>query len=123
LWTIDPLTGAAAQVGPITGPGVPSGDIIISIAANAAGQLFGLDISADTLVAIDKSDASAAAIGSLGVDANFAQDMAFDFTTDVLWWAGFSGTSGADATSTMYTIDVGTGAATVVGAIQDRAEV
>src|SRR5690606_29848695 len=122
LWTVDPSDGTATLVGTIAGGGLPAGPLVIAIAINEVGQLFALDLVDDVLAAVDKSNGTASVIGSLGVDANFAQDMDFDRSTGTLWWAGFSGTSGADASSTMYTIDTATGAATVVGGIQGDAE-
>ena len=41
-------------------------DIVIAIAINGAGEMFGIDLTPDALIAIDKTDATAATIGPLG---------------------------------------------------------
>lgn len=113
LFTVDTVTGAATQVGPITGA-----QIMIAIAVSPDGLLYGLDIGTDELVAIDKTTGAMAPIGPVGPDANFAQDMDFDPSTGVLYWAGYFG----GGSSIMYTIDTGTGAATAIGPIENGAE-
>ena len=76
--------------------------------------MYGFDIVSDALFAIDKSNANAAPIGSIGFDANYAQDMAFDLSTGILYLAGFD----RDAfTDSIYTVDLQTGAANIVGPI------
>ena len=113
LFTVDTVTGAATQVGPITGA-----QIIIGIAVSPEGLLYGLDIGSDELVANDKTTGAMAPIGPVGPDANFAQDMDFDPSTGVLYWAGYFG----GGSSIMHTIDTGTGAATAIGPIENGAE-
>ncbi|OAB62940.1 hypothetical protein AY599_13380 [Leptolyngbya valderiana BDU 20041] len=107
LYTIDPGTLQATLVGTIS-PG-----LIIAIAIDTAGQMYAIDIVADTLLAIDKTDASSSVIGPLGLNANFAQDMDFDYVTGTLYWAAYLG--GGD--SRMTTVDTTTGAVTEIGAI------
>ena len=76
--------------------------------------MYGLDVATDALYAIDKTTGNAALIGSIGFNANFAQDMAFDQSTGVLYLAGFD----FDATTdSMYTLDLQTGAANIIGPI------
>ncbi len=113
LYTLNTATGAATLVGP-TGPG-----IIIDIAINAAGQAFGIDISTDSLVAINKATGAATTIGALGIDANFAQGMAFDKAADVLYWASYRSTPGGE----LYTVNTTTGAATLVGGLAGGGEI
>lgn len=109
LWTIDPATATPAGVGEITGA-----PCIVAIAVNAQGEMYGLDIVTDALYAIDKSNGNAALIGSIGFNAEFAQDMAFDLSTGVLYLAGLDGDA---LTDSIYTIDLQTGAANIVGPI------
>src|SRR5690606_16863759 len=85
---------------------------------DAAGLLYVIDLADDVLVAVDKADATAAVIGATGVAANFAQDMDFDRSTGVLYWAGYQG----GGNSQMFVVDTTTGAATSIGNIQDGAE-
>jgi len=109
LWTIDPNTGATTLVGEITGSAC-----IVGIAINAQGEMYGVDVVNDSLIAIDKSNANAAVIGSVGFNVNYAQDMAFDLSTGILYLAGFDGDVLTDNT---YTVDLLTGTASLVGPI------
>jgi len=109
LWTIDRATGAPTAVGEITGAAC-----IVAIAVNAQGEMYGLDIVTDSLFAIDKTTGAAALIGSIGFNANYAQDMTFDLETGVLYLAGFD----ADVfTDSIYTVDLQTGAANLIAPI------
>ena len=106
LWTINPSTGAATAVAEIQG--VPCA---IAIAIDSGGNMYTVDIVGDEFFAVNKNDGSAAAIGSIGFNANYAQDMAFDLSTDTLYYAGFDGSAFTDE---IYTIDLTTGLATPV---------
>lgn len=102
LYTIDLATAQVTLVGEIT-PGC-----IIGIAADGAGNLYGLDIVDDELYSIDKTTGNGTAIGSIGLNLNYAQDIAFDRNNNILYgalyvWGGSGG---------LYQIDVETGAAT-----------
>ncbi|AKS43325.1 S8 family serine peptidase [Wenzhouxiangella marina] len=112
LYTIDAGTQTANLVGTIPG------DIVISIAIDLNGQMYGLDLTPDALLAIDKTDATAASIGPTGLAANFAQDMDFDYATNTLYWAAYLGSGD----SRMTTVDTSTGAATVIGNIANGNE-
>ncbi|TVQ41062.1 MAG: DUF4394 domain-containing protein, partial [Wenzhouxiangella sp.] len=116
LFEIDVAAGTGSLVGQITGLG--SDAIVIAIAIDGSGLMYGLDVNADVLFALDKTDATAAVIGPLGVDANFAQDMDFDRSTNTLYWASYLGSGN----SNMRIIDTSTGATTLIGPIQDGAE-
>ncbi len=117
LWTIDVGAGTGTLVGTING--IDAGGIVIAIAIDDSGLMYGLEIIADVLVAIDKTDASGAVIGPLGFNANFAQDMDFDRSTNTLYWASYLG----GGNSNIRVIDTSTGAAaTLIGPIQDGAE-
>ena len=102
LYTIDLATAQVTLVGEIT-PGC-----IIGIAADGAGNLYGLDVIVDELYSIDKTTGNGTAIGSIGLELNYAQDIAFDRNNNILYgalyvWGGSGG---------LYQIDVETGAAT-----------
>lgn len=107
LYTIDPDSLSATLVG-----NIPA-DLIVAIAIDRNGLMYGLDIGPDSLLAIDKTDASASVIGPVGVDANFAQDMDFDYNTGTLHWAAYD----RNDASAMQTIDTDTGASTITGPI------
>ena len=106
LWTINPATGAATAVAEIQGVACA-----IAIAIDSGGNMYTVDIVGDEFFAVNKNDGSAAAIGSIGFNANYAQDMAFDLSTDTLYYAGFDGSAFTDE---IYTIDLTTGLATPV---------
>jgi hypothetical protein len=115
LYTIDITTAQLTTVGPIT-----NGACIIDIAVNADGDLYGVDIVADTLVKIDPATGAGTIIGSVGVDANYAQGLTFDQETGVLWWASWNwSVVGGE----LRVIDTATGASMPVGGFPGGAEV
>jgi hypothetical protein len=109
LYTIDLTTGAETLVGALTNE-----TCTVAIAFDADGNLFGMDIVSDTLFAIDKTNASDSAIGGIGFNANYAQDMKFDQSTGILYLAGFNADNFSDA---MYTLDLTDGHSTLIGNI------
>lgn len=112
LYTIDPATGAATAIGPIDG-----GGRVIEIAADPAGQLYGVDIAGDVLVAIDKATGDAVAVGPLGFDAEFAEGLDFDPASGILYFAAVANESVFSQPGRMYVIDPATGHATLIGGI------
>ncbi len=113
LYTIDPGSLEASLVGPIE----PAGTVI-SIAISPEGLMYGIDITNDVLLAIDKTTGDASAIGPLGFSPSFAQDMDFDQSDGTLYWGGYFG--GGD--SQVLTIDTETGAATSLGDVDGGTE-
>ncbi|MBO9664906.1 DUF4394 domain-containing protein, partial [Dokdonella sp.] len=109
LSTVDPATGATTLVAAISG--AAAGDTITGIAANAQGQLYGIDADSDSLISIDKATGDTAVIGSLGMDANNVAGLVFDPASGTLYFA--------DGATGMYTVNVTTGAATLIGTVQD----
>ncbi|MFN2395795.1 MAG: carboxypeptidase regulatory-like domain-containing protein [Bacteroidales bacterium] len=101
LYTVDLNTGAATLVGQI------STGIVIGIAADADGNMYGINLD-DNLYTIDANTGTGTVVGPLGVTINYAQDIAFDRDNDVLYGALYTTTGG------LYTIDVTTGAATLI---------
>lgn len=106
LSTINPATGAVTVVGTIA-----SGTCIIDIAANGAGELYAVDLIADTLLHVDKTTGTGTVIGSIGFNANYAQGMDFDETTNTLYLAAYNGST---SQSELRTADLNTGATTFV---------
>lgn len=106
LYAIDATTGAATPIGSI------GAMRIIDIAIAPTGQLYGIDIAADTLV-----DIGAGAVGPLGFDAEFAEGLDFDQATGTLYFAAVDNESVFSQPGQMYTIDLATGHATLVGGI------
>lgn len=112
LWTIDTQTAAATLVGPIT-----NSIAIIDIAFNSLGQMYGIDIATDALMAIDKNTGQGSVVGSLGFNANYASGMAFDLTADVLYFATVEDFGGFNVFQEMWTVDTVTGAATLISPV------
>jgi len=106
LYTLNPATGAYTLVGQITNAG-----LIIGIAINAAGEMYGLDLS-DVLVRIDKATGAGTVLGSIGFDANYAQDLAFDKENNVLYLAAYNN---ASSRAELRVADTTTGNTTLVG--------
>lgn len=104
LYTVDPASGAATLVGPM---GVA---LMIEIAINAEGAMYGHSVDTDSIYSIDPATGVATLVGPTGYDANFAQGMAFDRSTGVLYAWLYQG----GGVNTFATIDLATGAATPV---------
>jgi hypothetical protein len=113
-------TAETTLVGPITGVGDPdNGTVIIDIAIDKGGNMYGIDIVTDTLVAIDKTTGEASTIGSIGFDANYSEGLDFDDTTGTLYFSGWDNSLSQDI---MYTIDTETGLATAISPIGPNAD-
>ena len=110
LNSLDLTTGATQQIG------CASGTLIIDIAIDPSGAMYGVDIISDALVAIDKTTGAAQAIGSIGFNANFAQGMDFDAATGTLYLAGYDGDISSGG---IYTVDLTTGLATKLFSIPE----
>jgi len=117
LYKVMPSTCEIFLVGDIT----TNGGTLISIDCNADGELFGYDINDDTFYSIDKTSGQATAIGPMGYDFLYAQDMSFDKDMNICYLAGF-GTFNGIFGGALFTVDVSTGAATYIGNFQDDAE-
>lgn len=112
LFTLDLATGAATLVGQMVAD--PNAALIISIAVDCAGNLYGHDIINDELGSIDKVTGAYTAIGPCGFNANYAQGMEFDTDCSALYMAAYNYDTGA---AELRTVDVTTGATTLVGTI------
>lgn len=120
LYTVDLSSGVSTLVGPIKNVADPTQDILmIDVAISADGLIYGLDLVSSSLMAIDKTSGAASVIGSIGFDANSAQSMDFDDATGTLYLAGCvnNPTISACDQSNMYTVDTGTGLATLISPI------
>jgi hypothetical protein len=107
LFTIDQNTGTSTVVGALANE-----TCSVAIAFDPDGNLFSLDIITDGLFAVDKTNGSDSLIGSIGFNANYAQDMAFDQSTGILYLAGFNLDNFSDG---MYTLDTTDGHSTFIG--------
>jgi subtilisin-like proprotein convertase family protein len=111
LFTVNPATGATTTVAPFTGL-----TLLIDIAISPAGQMYGIDISNDSLYSINKATGVATLIGATGIAANFAQGMDFDDSTNTLYWPAYIGAG----VNSLATVNTTTGAATAIGSFNNR---
>lgn len=116
LFLLDVDNGQVTRIGEIASA-VASGVLMIDIAIGLDGTMYGLDLTYDGLFSIDKTTAQAVPIGPIGFDANYSQSMDFDHGANVLYLAGYGEFSGG----AMYTIDTGTGHATMLGSFRSNA--
>ncbi len=118
LYIIDPDALEATLVGPIEGADLDEDVTLIAMAVRDDGRMFAVEIESNVLLEIDPDSGQAEVVGDLGVDPTFAQDMDFDHRDGTLYWASYFG--GGD--SRMKTIDTETGETTLIGEIEDGAE-
>ncbi|MEM6671374.1 MAG: hypothetical protein AAF726_00940 [Planctomycetota bacterium] len=105
LYRGDIVTGAFTQLGLLE-----PGGITIDIAMNGDGKLFGLSISSDSLLSIDTGTGAGTVLGPIGLNANFAQGMDFDWSNDTLYATVYTG----DGTGHFCSLDLVTGAANLL---------
>jgi hypothetical protein len=118
LYTIDINTGASTLIGNF---GI-SGGIMIAIAFDGSGNLYGTELINDYLYSINPANAATTPIGNgLGINLNYAQDMAFDIDTNTLYLSAF--TIAPLFEGALYTCNTVTGVPTKVGTFQGGAEV
>lgn len=110
LYTIDPATANSTYVTTLQGPGATG--VINAIGINSQGQMFGIDIVSDRLVAIDKFTGDTSVVGPLGFNANGDQTLEYDDRTDTMFWIGGLG---PQPIYSVLRVDTETGAATLVG--------
>ncbi len=103
IYELDPATYAIIDTIPI------SSGMTIGVACIANGTMYAVDIENDNLMTIDTTDGSVIVIGSLGFDANYAQDIAYDRINNKLYGTLYSD-NGA-----LYDINISSGAASIIG--------
>ncbi|HQP90784.1 MAG TPA: hypothetical protein PLK51_07360, partial [Bacteroidales bacterium] len=84
LYEINYYTGTCTQIGTI------SAGIMIGIAANSHGNIYGINISDDAFYSINKTTGAGTVIGPLGYNISYAQDIAFDKDNDKLYGTLYS---------------------------------
>ena len=110
LYTVDLSTAVATRIGPI-----PDLSCVIAAAFDNSGQLYAYGVVGDALVAIDKATGDSTVIGDLGFNANFAQGMDFDASTDTCYLFAFNTDSANEGE--LRTCDTATGASTFVAVL------
>ena len=106
LYSIDPSVPSYTLVGP---HGASS--IMIGLACDGAGNLYGYDIGNDLLYSVDKTTGAATSIGSIGFNANYAQAMFYDNSTRAIMMAAYNL---SNSMSEIRTVDVTTGNTTII---------
>ncbi len=101
------------EIGQMTGPTCMI-DIVYIPSEN---MLYGVDLVTDSLWMIDPETAVATEVGSLGVNANYAQGMDYDEVNDVIYWASYH------SIPELRVIDRTTGASTSIGAFPSGTEI
>lgn len=114
LYSMNLATGAVTLIGQITAPTDGTGTIMIDIAMNCAGALYGHNISDDSLYSINPATGAGTRIGTHGLAANFAQGMDFDNQDGTLYGFIYTGTG----TNRFGTFNLSTGAFTTL--VQDN---
>lgn len=114
LYVINMSNGGQMDVGPFN-----NGGVMIGIAFDGNGNLYGEDIQTDSLYRINTSTGVATLIGLFGMDLGYAQDMAYDIDHNILYLSAF--TTGGNGY--LCTCNVATGALTIVGGFQRNAEI
>ncbi len=95
-------------------------DVLVNLACDASGNLYSVGLGSDYLYKLNKLTGAATAIGPVGIDINYQQDMEFDLNTGILYMAAYnSNTSSGEFRS----VDKVTGASTLIGAFQGGAEI
>ena len=94
--------GSVSPISNLSGP-------LFAVAANAAGEVYGIDGSGRLLL-INKEDGSQTVVGNTGVKPRYTQSATFDPATGKLYWAACTETLNA-----LYEVDVTTATATLKG--------
>jgi hypothetical protein len=110
LFIINQDTADAATIGSF---GINNG-LMIGIACDNDGKIYGEDLGTDCLYDIDPSTGVATLIGPLGINLNYAQDIAYDKDHDVLYSTGYKGSTNGGGH--LGTLDLNDGHFTEIGA-------
>ncbi len=118
LYRIDPVTGWSTRLARLDSVS-SDGTALADIAIDNHGNLYGIDMGTDTLIAIDKVSGHVRPIGPTGLNVGYynLQSMDFDHSTGTLYYATWTEASAVGAQ--MFTVDTATGATTLVGTIGD----
>ena len=112
LYIINSTNGSATLKGPF------GTSMMIAIAINMNGAMYGHDIGTDSIYSIDKSTGTATLIGPTGYNANYAQGMDFDNQDGTLYIFLYIG-SGANV---FGTVNLSTGAVTPLATSSPQGE-
>ena len=107
LYTIDVNDGSSTFIATMNNPG-----LIVGIASDGEGTIYGIELNDESLYSIDPSDGSVTLIGDTGLTLNYAQDMAYDKNNDILYLAAYED----PGDGSLQICDVTDGSTTLVGA-------
>lgn len=112
LASVDRYSGAITRLMPLTGI---EGAILIGLAIDSNGAMYGVEQNSNSLVEIDKTNGALRVVGPLGDESiiQLTGALAFDRATDVLYMSGVT----ADILGGVYTVDRTSGHASLVGTI------
>lgn len=89
--------------------------LLIAIAADDMGVLYGHDLQNDLIVTIDTETGELTEVGPTGINANYAQSMTFDQTTRQLLMAAYNIDNVYGERNELRFVDRSTGATTLIG--------
>ena len=81
----------------------------LTVSAASAGTIYGIDDVDRTLIAIDSGTLGVSVVGATGIGGGKYGDLAYDEASQTMYWVAGRGNNN------LYTIDLNTGAATLVG--------
>lgn len=112
LWwgSIDPETNTTVKIARM-------GIKLFAIACTQQGDVYGISNSGK-LVKVDKEAGTFTEVGNTTLMPRYLQSATIDPDTGIFYWAAYL----EDGTSGLYTVDLSTGAATLVSAFPDNAE-
>ncbi len=108
IYTVDLNSGAFTSIGAIGN----TGGLMIGIAIDGDGNMWGHDLGLDEIWSIDKTTGVGTSVGSTGFNANYAQGMGYDPLTDAVYLAAFNG---SNFYFELRLVDTSTGATTLLG--------
>lgn len=106
LYIIDPIGMTTTFIGNFV-----NSEVMIGIACDGEGNLWGYDIGWDEFYSIDKNTGVATSIGSIGFDALYGQALFYDQASDNIIMAAFNNTT---FTAQIRAVDKTTGASVVL---------
>ncbi len=107
LYTVNKSTGTPTLIGVLT-----NAPLMIAIAINNNGQLYGYDMINDVMLSINKTTAAGTIIGPIGFNAGFGQGMDFDPITGTLYLSAFNAST---FQAELRTGNTTTGSTTLIG--------
>ncbi|HEX37965.1 MAG TPA: choice-of-anchor D domain-containing protein [Candidatus Cloacimonetes bacterium] len=110
IYTVNLSTGACTLVGAI---GNTDG-LMIAIAVDGNGNMWGHDLGLDEIWSIDKTTGAGTSVGSTGFDANYAQSMGWDPLTDIVYLSAFNN---SNYYYELRTVDLTTGNTALLGGV------